>query len=231
MENNRGRKKKEIGSNSPFASRLRELLEERNITQPVLAEAIGVSRQSVGQWKDGKTVPDILDLRKIAIFFGVSTDYLLCRTNVASSDNRVRDMHELTGLSEDAINRLINLKAVADILSEPKEGIAEKSADEIQDDFGRYGFDLTLEQALTIKNAPKDIVSPTHIVDLLLSGNKGSCSANELLVRLMFQIIDVDKLRNIKEINAAEYYTWSMQKQVLNFFERLTLSIEKNPKG
>ena len=79
--NTRGRKKKDIGSNSPFATRLRELLEERKITQPVLAEAIGVSRQSVGQWKDGKTVPDILDLQKIAHYFGVSTDYLLCQTD------------------------------------------------------------------------------------------------------------------------------------------------------
>ncbi len=226
MENNRGRKKKEIGSNSPFASRLRDLLEERNITQPVLAEAIGVSRQSVGQWKDGKTVPDILDLRKIALFFGVSTDYLLCQTNVASSNNRVRDMNELTGLSEDVITRLINLKAAADLISELKEGTVEKSTDEIQTEFEKRGFSITPEQAAAIKNAPREIVSPTHIVELLLQDNK----AGELLKRLMFQVIDTDKLRNIKGINAAEYYTWSMHKQAVEVFERLILSINDNPK-
>ncbi len=226
MENNRGRKKKEIGSNSPFASRLRDLLEERNITQPVLAEAIGVSRQSVGQWKDGKTVPDILDLRKIALFFGVSTDYLLCQTNVASSNNRVRDMNELTGLSEDVITRLMNLKAAADLISELKEGTVEKSTDEIQTEFEKRGFSITPEQAAAIKNAPREIVSPTHIVELLLQDNK----AGELLKRLMFQVIDTDKLRNIKGINAAEYYTWSMHKQAVEVFERLILSINDNPK-
>lgn len=227
MENNRGRKKKEIGSNSPFASRLRELLEERNITQPVLAEAIGVSRQSVGQWKDGKTVPDILDLRKIAVFFGVSTDYLLCQTDVASTDDRVRTMHELTGLSEAAINRLVNLKAAADLVSDLKEGIVDKSAEEIQADLEHHGICVTQQQAADIKKTPKDIVSPTHILDLLLQDN----NSDELLKRLMFQILDTDKLRKVTEIDAAEYYSWSMQKQAIELFNRLVLNIENNPKG
>lgn len=227
MENNRGRKKKEIGSNSPFASRLREMLEERNITQPVLAEAIGVSRQSVGQWKDGKTVPDILDLKKIAVFFGVSTDYLLCQTDVASSDDRVRTMHELTGLSEAAINRLVNLKDVADLISELKEGLVDKSAEEIQAYLEHHGICVTEQQAEEIKKAPKDIVSPTHILDLLLQDN----NSDELLKRLMFQILDIDKLRKVTEIDAAEYYSWSMQKQAIELFNRLVLNIENNPKG
>lgn len=227
MENNRGRKKKEIGSDSPFASRLRNLLEERNITQPVLAEAIGVSRQSVGQWKDGKTVPDILDLRKIALFFGVSTDYLLCQTDVTSSNDRVRSMHELTGLSESTINRLVNLKAATDLLSELKEGTVEKTTDEIVTGLENLGLEITPEQAAAIKNASRDVVSPTHIIELLLQDR----TADELLKRLMFQIIDTDNLRKITEIDATEYYSWSMQKQAVEVFERLVLSIEKNPKG
>ena len=47
----------------------------------------------------------------------------------------------------------------------------------------------------------------------------------------MLQVIGTDNLRNIKEINAAEYYTWSIQKQVTELVERLVLNIEKNPKG
>lgn len=227
MENTRGRKKKEIGSNSPFATRLRELLEEREMTQPVLAEAIGVSRQSVGQWKDGKTVPDILDLRKIAHFFGVSTDYLLCQTDVASVDNNVRLMHELTGLSEDTINHLVKLKSVTDMISDLKEETVEMSADEIQSKLEDFGYSVTPEQAAAIKKAPRDIVSPTHILNLLFEID----DVDELMKRLMTQIINTDKLKNVREINAMEFYSWSTQKQALNLFERLVLSIEKNPKG
>lgn len=227
MENTRGRKKKEIGSNSPFAARLRELLEEREITQPVLAEAIGVSRQSVGQWKDGKTVPDILDLRKIANFFDVSADYLLCQTDVASADNGIRLMHELTGLSENTVNHLVKLKSVTDMLSGLKEETVELSADEIQDKLENLGYSVTHEQALAIKKAPRDIVSPTHILNLLFKTD----DVDELMKRLMMQITNTDKLKNIREINAVEFYSWSMQKQVLELLERLILSIEKNPKG
>lgn len=82
MDNNKGRKKKEISYNSPFAVRLRLLLAETNTTQPMIAEAIGVSRQAIGQWKDGNTLPDIVSLAKIADYFNVSSDYLLGRSDV-----------------------------------------------------------------------------------------------------------------------------------------------------
>ena len=106
MESNKGRKKKEIGFDSPFATRLRELLAETNTTQPTLAAAVGVSRQAVGQWKDGNTVPDILDFQKIADYFKVSTDYLLGRSDVRSLDTGKRAVSELTGLSEQCIDIL-----------------------------------------------------------------------------------------------------------------------------
>lgn len=102
-DNNRGRKKKVIGSDITFATRLRELLEERKITQPMLAGAIGVSRQSVGQWKDGKTVPDVLDLQKIAVFFGVSADYLLGLSDIRAQDPKA----EIMNSRFDEISRLL----------------------------------------------------------------------------------------------------------------------------
>lgn len=137
MENTRGRKKKEIGSNSPFATRLRELLEEREITQPVLAEAIGVSRQSVGQWKNGKTVPDILDLWKIAHFFDVSTDYLIGRSNVQTKEPELKSVCDKTGLSDKSVRMLARLKKE----NNPRLCIINlllEQADDISDD---YGFD------------------------------------------------------------------------------------------
>ncbi len=116
MENNKGRKKKEIGFDSPFATRLRELLTETNTTQPTLAAAVGVSRQAVGQWKDGNTVPDILDFQKIADYFKVSTDYLLGRTNVRSLDTNKRAASELTGLPEQCIDLLMLAKRHTDFI-------------------------------------------------------------------------------------------------------------------
>lgn len=106
MENNKGRKKKDIGFDSPFATRLRELLAETNTTQPMLAAAVGVSRQAVGQWKDGNTVPDILDFQKIADYFDVSLEYLAGRTDVKTVDVNKQSICEYTGLSENSIRVL-----------------------------------------------------------------------------------------------------------------------------
>lgn len=54
----------------------------------------------------------------------------------------------------------------------------KKSADEIQEELKHNGVEVTPEQAMAIKKAPRDIVSPTHIIDLLLQDNN-----SELLLR------------------------------------------------
>lgn len=98
-------KKEDIGYgyDSIFPGRLRGLLE--GTTQDKLAEYVGIARQSVAQWKDGKTKPDIYYLGKIANFFGVSTDYLLGRAEKPTPE--MTDIHRVTSLSTKAIERLI----------------------------------------------------------------------------------------------------------------------------
>lgn len=108
MENNRGRKKKEVSYDSPFAARLRKLLADTKTTQPMLAEAIGVSRQAIGQWKDGNTLPDVVALGRIAEYFNVSADYLLGLSDVKSidPDKQINIACEYTGLSEESVTIL-----------------------------------------------------------------------------------------------------------------------------
>lgn len=110
MENEikRGRKKKEIDGN--FAKLLSELLQnvktEKGIIQDDVAKAIGVSRQALGKWANGETVPDILDLKKLAIYFDISADYLLGLTNNATTDANIQAVCDYTGLNEDAVREL-----------------------------------------------------------------------------------------------------------------------------
>lgn len=92
--------------NMPFAKRLRELLDTPGETQEKLANAIGASRQSIGQWKDGVTSPDINSLNKIANYFKVSSDYLLGRIDIKSPDADIVAICEKTGLAEETIKRL-----------------------------------------------------------------------------------------------------------------------------
>lgn len=61
-----------------FAEKLAELRGARSLTQSELGAALGVSGQTVSKWENGASEPDIRMLLKLAEFFGVTTDALLC---------------------------------------------------------------------------------------------------------------------------------------------------------
>lgn len=60
-----------------IGDRIRLLREKQNLSQVQLAEKINVSKQSVSNWENNNIVPSIDILKKLALFFNVSTDYLL----------------------------------------------------------------------------------------------------------------------------------------------------------
>ncbi len=62
---------------APFPRRFRLLIDETRTSQQVIADFVGVSRQAVAQWKDGKTIPDMYNFKKVAEFFKVPYEYLL----------------------------------------------------------------------------------------------------------------------------------------------------------
>ncbi|MBS7398061.1 MAG: helix-turn-helix transcriptional regulator [Ruminiclostridium sp.] len=113
----RGRPSKEKDYNSPFAVRLREL--SSGMTQQEIADGVGVSRQNIGQFLLGNNQPDITTLEKLADYFNVSTDYLLCRTDIKTADTTVQDICEYTGLSEKALKNVVNMRKVEILANEP----------------------------------------------------------------------------------------------------------------
>ena len=62
-----------------FGIRLKELRNEKNITQGKLAEILNVSKTTICQWETNKQEPNLEMLVKISDYFGVCTDYLLGR--------------------------------------------------------------------------------------------------------------------------------------------------------
>ena len=66
-----------------FGERLRELREERNVTQKTLAGVLGVSARMVSFYESGAHFPrDEGILLRLAGYFEVSTDYLLGYSDV-----------------------------------------------------------------------------------------------------------------------------------------------------
>lgn len=68
-----------------FDERLRLLRKKHGYTQVSLAETLGVSKGTVAMWETGKRTPDFETLIKLSDLFDVRTDYILGKSNDASS--------------------------------------------------------------------------------------------------------------------------------------------------
>lgn len=62
--------------NIDIGDKIRELRKQKNISQDILANYLGVTFQAVSKWENGATMPDVAMIPAIAYFFGVSTDEL-----------------------------------------------------------------------------------------------------------------------------------------------------------
>ena len=64
-----------------FAERLRELRREKGVTQLEMANFMGVKHRSYQNYEGGDRRPDYEKLVALADYFGVTTDYLLGRSD------------------------------------------------------------------------------------------------------------------------------------------------------
>ncbi|MHB1394746.1 MAG: helix-turn-helix domain-containing protein [Clostridia bacterium] len=65
-----------------FGERLRDLREEKDITRDALAIKLNVSYSAVSKYETNVRFPDKGALIKLADFFDVSLDFLLCRSDI-----------------------------------------------------------------------------------------------------------------------------------------------------
>lgn len=62
-----------------LGERIKELRDEKNISQKELASFLGVSPSTIGMYEQDRRTPDSEMILKLADFFDVTTDYLLGR--------------------------------------------------------------------------------------------------------------------------------------------------------
>ena len=68
-----------------FSFRIKELREERGLSQARLAKELGVGVGSVGMWESTQEIPPVKKLVKIADYFHVTLDYLVGRSDMRVS--------------------------------------------------------------------------------------------------------------------------------------------------
>ena len=99
-----------------FATRLRELRKRRGLQQAQLAEALDLAQTTIGNYEQHTRFPDERNLTKIADYFGVSLDYLLGRSDLTFTADRVIAVRNhdapgraaLSGPATGYLDRLLN---------------------------------------------------------------------------------------------------------------------------
>lgn len=62
---------------SAFAERLKELREEKNLSQYELSKLIGISAACISRWEKDLRIPSIDSIIILCKFFGCTSDYLI----------------------------------------------------------------------------------------------------------------------------------------------------------
>lgn len=126
-----------------FSKKLKELRESKGMSQSALAEALEISRGSISFYENGERVPDILVLCKVSNFFNVSTDYLLGKTESATTDTDLRSVCDYTGLSQASVEALCDMSHFAEDIKNTVNALLEDEYYLMMSDLGYSDYSHT----------------------------------------------------------------------------------------
>ncbi len=93
-------------------NRLKQLREEKGLLQNDLAKYLGVSIPAIGYYESGKRDMSTETLVSLAEYFGVTTDYLLGKTDIRNTGKQIDDVlnEAMIGMSADEYDKLSEVK-------------------------------------------------------------------------------------------------------------------------
>jgi len=92
-----------------FGERLRQLREEKGLNQLELSSILKVSNSTLSLYESGNRKPDYEILINLAIFFDVSSDYLLGISNIrkpVKDNSQTYISLDISGLPEEAVKQI-----------------------------------------------------------------------------------------------------------------------------
>ena len=93
-----------------FAERLRNLIEEKGISQKQLAAETQIAESSISKYLSCDAEPKLVPLANIAKYFDVSVDYLLGISNCKQYQEDMQAVSKFTGLTDEALNFFTSAK-------------------------------------------------------------------------------------------------------------------------
>ena len=93
-----------------LSERIKVLRTEMGVSQDVLAENVGTTRVSISHYETGFQTPDGKMVAKMALYFGVSADYLLGLSDTRKANGKTATTLAKSGLSDGAIKILVDIQ-------------------------------------------------------------------------------------------------------------------------
>lgn len=115
-----------------FSLKLKELRENRGLTQRDLAQALNISKGSVGMWESTDRIPNSKRLQQIANYFKISMDELIGREDFTPAERAA-------GLSE---TRKMNVTPIEDDLLYVFRQIGKRFGEQAQRDYITVGENM-----------------------------------------------------------------------------------------
>lgn len=96
-----------------FSSRIKQLRDDRGLSQNALAKKINISQSTVAAWELGRREPTLDGIETLCAFFGVTSDYLLGRVDTPLSAVPVETPYEqVTPFEKEILKRF---RALSDV--------------------------------------------------------------------------------------------------------------------
>lgn len=121
-----------------FGKRLKELRKANGYMIEQFAEAVGISKSTVGYYENNNRMPDIEILSRIADVLKVSADYLIGKTNTTAMRGKMKTVCDFTGLSDTAVEYLAELVKNRDY---GKLSVVNHLFDELSEDYAFYAHE------------------------------------------------------------------------------------------
>lgn len=115
-----------VSAKESFAERLKEILEDKDVSQARLAKSMETTPQAISSYVKGKTTPDYDMLCNIAEYFGVTTDYLLGVSHTLSNEESsiLEEMKDSGDVDFNFLRAFRKTKAIHDNLQKLYSGHA-----------------------------------------------------------------------------------------------------------
>lgn len=104
---------------STFATRVKEERIKKGLSQPQLAEDIGLTKQTISLWERGVRRPDFETMNKVADYFGVNVAYMIGQ----SDDPSLKNIEDAVWLGDEGIEEIESLGTQLSQLSEESRRI------------------------------------------------------------------------------------------------------------